>query len=251
MPSSLSASVPPSAPRQRVGCLCRGCFRSLLPASPDCLCRGRFTRPRLCRGRLLPARRILGEGVKRALLLSLLVALPLFAQQKPTPKPAAVHRANEVTLAGLHPGRDTLQRATQLNKAISAGESRPDGQTIWIDACRGGSLIVDVDKKNQVQVIRVGASPGATAKCLPAGASTWKTGLGLRVTDSAAKVVQLYGAPDSKSPSTRDGQPLELWYYAFDWAGPDVPQVMEVLCTREQEGKPGRVVEITLAAPSL
>lgn len=21
---------------------------------------------------------------------------------------------------------------------------------------------------------------------------------------------------DSKSPSTRDGQPLELWYYAFD-----------------------------------
>jgi hypothetical protein len=42
-----------------------------------------------------------------------------------------------------------------------------------------------------------------------------------------------------------------LWYYAFDWAGPDVPQVMEVVCTREKDGQAGRVVEITLAAPSL
>jgi len=57
--------------------------------------------------------------------------------------------------------------------------------------------------------------------------------------------------PDSRSPSTKDGQPLELMYYPFDWAGPDVPQVMEVLCTKEADGKPGRVVEITLAAPSL
>jgi hypothetical protein len=42
-----------------------------------------------------------------------------------------------------------------------------------------------------------------------------------------------------------------LLYYAFDWAGPDVPQVMEVLCAVEQDGKLGRVVEITLAASSL
>ena len=39
--------------------------------------------------------------------------------------------------------------------------------------------------------------------------------------------------------------------YAFEWAGPDVPQVMEVLCTPEKDGKPGQVVEITLAAPIL
>jgi hypothetical protein len=36
-------------------------------------------------------------------------------------------------------------------------------------------------------------------------------------------------------------------FYAFDWAGSDVPQVMEVLCERAT----GRVVEITLAFPSL
>jgi hypothetical protein len=81
--------------------------------------------------------------------------------------------------------------------------------------------------------------------------NSWTTGKGLALGDLAEKVAQLYGEPDSRSPSTKDGQPLELWYYAFDWAGPDVPQVMEVLCTKEKEGQPGRVVEITLAAPSL
>jgi hypothetical protein len=42
-----------------------------------------------------------------------------------------------------------------------------------------------------------------------------------------------------------------LLYYAFDWAGTDVPQLMAVLCTPEKNGKAGRVVEITLEAPSL
>jgi len=81
--------------------------------------------------------------------------------------------------------------------------------------------------------------------------SPWKTGHGLRVGDSAVNVVQLYGDPDSRSPSTKGGQPLELFHYAFDWAGPDVPQVMEVLCTKDKDGQPGRVLEITLAATSL
>jgi hypothetical protein len=34
-------------------------------------------------------------------------------------------------------------------------------------------------------------------------------------------------------------------------AGPDVPQVTEVLCTPEKDGKAGQVVEITLAAANL
>jgi hypothetical protein len=42
-----------------------------------------------------------------------------------------------------------------------------------------------------------------------------------------------------------------LLYYAFDWAEPDVPQVMEAIGTPEKDGKPGHVVEITLAGSSL
>jgi hypothetical protein len=72
-----------------------------------------------------------------------------------------------------------------------------------------------------------------------------------RQKDSTGRVISLYGKPDSRSPSTKADQRLELLYYAFDWAGPDVPQVMEALCTVEHDGKPGRVVEIALAASSL
>jgi hypothetical protein len=60
-----------------------------------------------------------------------------------------------------------------------------------------------------------------------------------------------YGPFDSRRPSTKGGQQLELLYYAFDWAEPDVPQVMEVMGTPEKDGKPGHVVEITLAGSSL
>ena len=63
--------------------------------------------------------------------------------------------------------------------------------------------------------------------------------------------VAIYGNADSRSPSTRDGQPLELLYYAFDGAGPEVPQVMQIVCTAEKDAKAGRVVQITLAASSL
>jgi hypothetical protein len=110
-------------------------------------------------------------------------------------------------------------------------------------------LVADIDGDERIQVIRLGK--GRATDCATESAKLWATGRGLKLDDDVNTVSRLYGPPDSKSPSTRDGQPLELWYYAFDWAGPDVPQVMEVLCTREQDGKPGRVVEITLAAPSL
>ena len=134
--------------------------------------------------------------LKWVLLGLLLTNAPTNAQttQNPPPKKTAAHRANELILADLRPGRDTLARAIQLNAEFQRKSNQQDFQTEWFD---------------------------------------------------------VYGEPDSKSPSTRDGQPLELWYYAFDWAGPDVPQVMEVLCTREKDGQAGRVVEITLAAPSL
>jgi len=227
MPSWLNASARPSgAPRR----LCRGGFTPPRVASRD----------RLCRVRLL----------RRTASLSACLVLPLFAQQKPAPKPAAAHRANELTLAGLRPGRDKLGRAASLYDSIDSKSSTVDSQTVWKDPCRKQVLAVDFDAQKKIQVIRAGYVP-LTADCLASPSSPWKTGLGLKVNDPSPKVMQLYGPPDSKSPSTRGGQPLELWYYAFDWAGPDVPQVMEVLCTREQDGKPGHVVEITLAAPSL
>lgn len=196
-----------------------------------------------------------GRGSRRLLWLGMggVVLATTFAGAQT--KQAAAHRANEFTLAGLRPGRDTTKRAEKLlggYMKLDPGKGTSDqSQAAIPDSCRKLMLTFDLENNGTIQVIRVTHAGYLTGDCEPFPPSRWKTGLGLRVYDPTTKVVQLYGEPDSKSPSTRDGQPLELWYYAFDWAGPDVPQVMEVLCTREKDGEPGRVEEITLAAPSL
>jgi hypothetical protein len=165
-------------------------------------------------------------------------------------------RANELTLAGLQPGRDTGSRAQTIYKNWPFEKELQDTQLSWHFPCTAlsESLSLDLDSSRKIQVIRLAAG-GPESKCEPVGSkvprSNWQTGQGLRVRDLSSKVVLLYGEPDSRSPSTRDGQPLELLYYAFDWAGADVPQVMEVLCTKEKDGVPGQVIEITLAGPSL
>jgi hypothetical protein len=178
-------------------------------------------------------------------------AVSLAQTPKAGPKKTAAHRANELTLARLRPGQDFVERAERLYRQFGDGKKPRGDESTWFDKCRDVSLTVDSDTAKRIQVIRVAPWGGSTADCAGVPPGPWKTGLGLRVTDPTAKIVQLYGVPDSKSPSSKGGQQLELWYYAFDWAGPDVPQVMEVLCTVGQDGKPGRVVEITLAAPSL
>ena len=164
-------------------------------------------------------------------------------------KMASARRANELTLAGLRPGRDTATRAIQLYKKPSKSDSQ-NNQMSWGATCQTQTLFLDLEADKTIRVIRAVETP-PPVDCRVLSPGPWKTGRGLGVGDAAGKVVELYGEPESRSPSTKDGQPLELMYYAFDWAGADVPQVMEVLCTKAADGKPGRVMEITLAAPSL
>ena len=78
-----------------------------------------------------------------------------------------------------------------------------------------------------------------------ANAAHWKTSRGIGLGSTKGNVLAAYGPPQSSGPSTQSGRELELLFYAFDWAGPDVPQVMEITLER------GRVVQITLASPSL
>jgi hypothetical protein len=208
----------------------------------------------------MPLRRCSGPLLGRALFVGMLATALAYGQAAPKPvaRKTVSHRTNELTLAGLRPGLDALEKAVEVNKPFGEKKKPQDDQTAWYDACRNLWLAIDGDKAKKIVVIRVAHKPiqlppegGSLGDCGPMPPSPWKTGHGLRVWDSASRVLKLYGEPDSRSPSTKEGQPLELWYYAFDWAGADVPQVMEVLCTREAEGKPGRVVEITLAGPSL
>jgi hypothetical protein len=207
------------------------------------------------RGSVLP-RLCSGRSLKRA-LLGLCLVITTASAQTPQPKSAAkkatAKKANELTLAGLRPGKDTAARLFRLYPNLKSSATTLDGQISWADPCRQERLTLDIDSSKNVQVIRVGRlEESPVVHCETTSLSSrWKTGLGLHLLDEAQSVIRLYGEPDSRSPSTKDGQPLELWYYAFDWAGPEVPQVMEVVCTKDKDGQPGRVVEITLAAPSL
>lgn len=158
---------------------------------------------------------------------------------------------NELTLAGLRPGRDHVRKAVGAYGKPETGK-KGDSQFSWDESCRAESLYVNADASGKIQEIRAELHQNWVAlDCQSQPRSPWRTGRNLVLGEPGSRVSKLYGEPDSRSPSTKDGQRLELLYYAFDWAGPDVPQVMEVLCTVEKDGKPARVVEITLAAPSL
>ena len=189
----------------------------------------------------------------RALLVWLMAGALASAQTVPksVAKKAEAHRQNEMTLAGLRPGRDTAARAVSLHGPPNEKAQEQGSQMGWRATCQTQLLTLDLDGGGRIQVVRTMEVDWSQDDCRSKSPGPWKTGRGLRVGDPTTKVTERYGEPESKSPSTRDGQPLELWYYAFDWAGPDVPQVMEVLCTRERDGRGGRVIEITLAAPSL
>ena len=173
-------------------------------------------------------------------------------RQRQASSKGGVHGANELLLAGLRPGRDTLAIAQKRFKSKKLAESEEFGFKEWRDACSGRAIRVELDPKSIIQIITVttlglkegacGARPGDFLD-----PKNWATGQGLRVGDSQDQAFAVYGEPKTTVPSSKYGEELELLVYQFDWAGSDVPQVLEVLCARDT----GRVVEMTLAFPSL
>ena len=162
-----------------------------------------------------------------------------------------IPRANEITLVGLRPGRDTLAFAERRLRTKPDAQSS-DGTTEWHDLCTGRAIKLEVDAKGVIQSVTISAIASDTGKCSGhhgkfINDTEWQTGHGLRLGDSENRVSELYGDANSAGPSVKGEHELELLHYAFAWAGSDVPQVMEILCARES----GRVMEITLAYPSL
>jgi hypothetical protein len=180
------------------------------------------------------------------------VSIPagVFAAQDAVPHTA--RGLNETLLAGLRPGRDTFAIAEKRFKPKNLSEERDSRLKEWLDTCSGRSIRLELDAKSVIQSVTITTLGPRTGKCTERQAEFldskyWATGLGLRIGDSQDRVTDYYGEPNSSGPASKNGQDLALMFYQFDWAGSDVPQVMEVLCARDT----GRVVEITLAFPSL
>jgi len=196
-------------------------------------------------------------SMKFWLCVSLLLAAPMTAvsggqlalQSAASLKPL---RANETLLAGLRPGRDTFEIAEKKLRSKPTPNQEELGYREWVDTCSGRAIRVELDGKPVIQSITITSLESQDGKCEGKRANfldskNWETGLGLRIGDSQDRVSSIYGEPNSSGPASKNGKELALMYYQFDWAGSDFPQVMEVLCARET----GRVVEITLAFPSL
>lgn len=181
----------------------------------------------------------------------LLVVPAIEANQQSAHRQHASSRANELTLAGIRPGRDKIGRVFSIYGKAKSGR-KGETEFSWEVHCPPESLFVTTDQSGVVQAIQVDLQPDLLElDCERKPEISWKTGKKLENGNLASRVIKLYGEPDSRSPSSKGKQQLELMYYAFDWAGPDVPQVMTVLCTVDKGGIPGRVVEITLGASSL
>ena len=166
--------------------------------------------------------------------------------------PSIGKRANETMLAGLRPGRDTFAVAEKRFKPRNLQEGSLTGYREWRDDCSGKSIRLEMDAKSVIQSITITTLGAQTGTCKERPGEfldprNWVTGQGLRIGDSQDRVTDFYGEPNSSGPASKNGKDLALMYYQFEWAGSNVPQVMEVLCARDT----GRVVEITLAFPDL
>jgi hypothetical protein len=161
-------------------------------------------------------------------------------------------RVNELTLAGLRPGHDKISaparefRDLQLDAAVTDAD-------LWGDICTHRELRVEADR-GVVKTVTVGSKykPEIMAKCAasvldPKRLKLIASGHGLQLGDACGRIEEIYGKAESRSPSVAGSDKLELYLYKFDWAGTDVPQVMEVSCDASSQ----TVVEMTLAAATL
>lgn len=170
---------------------------------------------------------------------------------------AEAKRKNETTLAGLRRGRDKLRTAVNVHgpyyRQVVPGA---DDVVAWVDKVKHRLVRVELDKDSVIQSVTVSTidplidQPSDPQKEPDSALPSVKlaTGHGMRISYNVrSEIEDTYGEPNSISPSTQHGNDVTLLYYSFDWAGPKVPQVMEVSCERTT----GRVVQITLAYPSL
>jgi hypothetical protein len=186
---------------------------------------------------------------KFSLCISAVIALFLTAAASPRQSDEAARRANELSVAGLRPGRDALTDAFKRYKQkYLSSETVIVNLKEWRDTCTGRALVIGVDARSIIQEITVSSLHPQEGKCddrrfEALNLKGWITGRGLRIGDSRDRVIDLYGEPNSSGPAVKQSHELELLEFSFGWAGPEVPQAMQIYCERET----GRVVEITLA----
>ena len=106
-------------------------------------------------------------------------------------KPA---RANELSIAGLRPGHDTLSDAQKrLDPLLAPVKTDNQGAQTWQESCTGRKIALEVDEDGVIQNVdlSVGRPLRPIARKLQDAqrARIWSTGRGLRLGDPRERVL--------------------------------------------------------------
>jgi hypothetical protein len=165
-------------------------------------------------------------------------------------------RVHELTLAGLRPAKGSLEKASKKFGKESKIEAPDDPNAhSWQVNCSLDDLVIEAGPNGIIRNSTVSITHAADHIIIACSdraesrrfRSRFGSGRNLLLHDRCDRIEEIYGQAESRSPSVKGSDKLELYLYKFDWAGPDVPQVMEVSCDASSQ----TVVEITLAAATL
>jgi len=180
-------------------------------------------------------------GIAMALLMPIsLLLVCSIAQDKdfvgphssqPEDEEGRAKRVIEYKVAGLRPGRDTIENAySRFHKDRVIKELSLPGSAVWMDPCTREKLTVAFDTKGTIREIRIELFSSA-ADCSPVPRSVRAriggTGRGLVFLDSCNRIQEIYGEPQSQGRSV--GGDNEF-VYRFDRAVPGNSLALELTC---------------------
>jgi len=138
----------------------------------------------------------------------------------------------EYEIAGLRPGRDTLDKAYRRFHKDRVELSSP-GLALWVDECNHQKLTVVFDTKDIIREVRIEPDFVSMADCLPRAYSRSRrariggTGRGLVFRDSCSRIQQIYGTPQSEGRTAHGEQEF---VYRFDRGVKESSLTFELTC---------------------
>jgi hypothetical protein len=203
------------------------------------------------------------NGIVTALLLSIcLLAAPSIAQENDSIGPGSldIHRdakanakqAIEYKIAGLRPGRDSIDKAYgRFHKDRIFKDLSTPSSAVWTDACNREMLTVAFDSRGTIREVRTERQYLGEGDCelsaytRSARARLGGTGHELVLRDSCKRIQQIYGLPQSQHLLARD---RKEFVYRFDRIVKGNTLTLELICdsTRDQV----ETMKLTASSPS-
>lgn len=179
-----------------------------------------------------------------AAAICFLLALGLAAQDPVSSTDHPAGNVNELTLAGLRPGRDQIAAAVaRLGRAFTHPSPDEKDLYVWCDARAHWQLSLEAGSDGTIQVVTANRVADPAPTCSAHLTANPSTGRGMRLGDPAQKLKQIYGKPFFAGPSSWNGHDVQLIVFNFSWAGADQPQILE-----SSFDPSGHLVKITLSA---